>query len=57
MNDLKTSMKEFVKVKNYIYMDWEWINLRGKYIMNIEQSKKKKYVKHAQNVSYDSKNL
>ena len=50
MNDLKTSIKEFVKVKNYIQMDWEWINLRGKYIMNIEQSKKKKYAKHAQYV-------
>ena len=38
-------------------MDWEWTNLKGKYIMNIEQSKKKKYAKHAQNVQYDSKNL
>ena len=55
MNDLKTSMKEFVKVQK-LYLDG-LENLRGKYIMNIEQSKKKKYVKHAQNVSYDSKNL
>ena len=31
-------------------MDWEWTNLKGKYIMNIEQSKKKKYAKHAQYV-------